>query len=204
MIIGHDPGPVNYSAHFEQMIPTKGGKVIWFTFDELNLVGEGRPDFYVVKEMLTKMDRWQTYLGSQSNFVHIADEAAFSHLRPDGSYDAMRMQQLSNNRIKMRSCPKGKESVAARVRMMQSFLIDESFFVSATCPKTNQMFQLLVSEKAKGDKYDEEAGFRPKRSPYIHPFDSLTYPPFYFQLMPSAFVIQTASPVSGVFRAGGG
>lgn len=202
IIVGHDPGPVNYSGHFMQMIPVKGGQVIWFVFDELNLVGQRRPDFYVVQEILAKMEKWDKYLGGQATFIHIADEAAFSHLRPDGSYDALRMQQLSGGIIKMRSCPKGKDSVAARVRMTTSMLLDQSLFVSALCPKTHEMFQMLVSEKPKGDKYDDEAGFRPKRSMYIHPFDSMTYPPYYFRLLPAAFVLQTAHE-SSVFRAGG-
>lgn len=205
LICGYDPGPVNFSIHFEQMIPTRDGRIIWITFDELNYVGSYTPEHKVVRDLMKRMDHWQTYLGSQASFVHISDEAAFSQIRQDGSYDALRIQQLSGGKIRMRPCPKGKESVPARVNMAIGMLLDETAFISASCPKTIEMFALLASEPAKEGKYDQYVGLRPKRSPYIHPFDSWSYPPFYFTMNPAALSLQTAAaPKREVFRAGGG
>lgn len=204
ILVGYDPGPVNFSAHMQQIIPVRDGRTICTTFDEINLVGQGKPDFICAKEVLLRMDYWQGKLGSQTRFVHIADEAAFNQLRQDGSYDALRMKQLTNGRINMRACPKAKDSVAARVRMVMSFLLTDCWFVSAMCPKTIDVFNLLVSEKTKEEKYDPESGLRPKRSPYIHPFDSMTYAPYYFQLSSYSTSTQTDVVSPAVYRAGGG
>jgi hypothetical protein len=205
IITGWDPGPVNYSIHFEQMVPCKD-KVIWLTFEELNFVGEFTPDHVVVPRMLARMDYWISQLGSDTQFVHIADEAAFTHRRQDGSYDATRVQQLSGNRIRLRGCPKGKESVPSRVNMAITMLLAETAYIGTNCPKTIEMFKMLASEPAKEGKYDANVGLRPKRSPYIHPFDSWSYPPYYFTLHPAVHSLSGshASGGAAVYRAGGG
>jgi len=208
IFVGYDPGPNNYCVTFLQMIPTKDGKIVWIVFDELIMVGEHRPDFYVAAEVLKKMDFWNERKKGACQFIHIADQSAFSHLRHDGNYDATRMKTLTKGRISMRpfspSDKDSKGSVAARISMIRNMLANESLFISATCPRTIESIRLLASEKQKNDKYDDMAGLKPKRSPYLHPFDSLSYPIFYTQLMPSAFVPQVASKTTGVFRAGGG
>lgn len=204
LIVSYDPGPVNFSVHFLQMIPTKDKGNIWIIFDELNLVGKYKPDYVVVKQVLAMMDDWSTEMGGAS-FIHIGDEAAWTHMRHDGSFDAKRIQDLSGGRIRIRGCPKGKESVPARVQMTISMLLSDSLYVSATCPKTIEMFRLLSSEPPKAGKYDANVGFRPKRSPYLHSFDSFSYAPFYFQCNPAAFMIRTGATRGGsVFRVGNG
>jgi hypothetical protein len=205
LILGYDPGPANFSVHFEQMIPCKD-KVIWIVFDELNYVGQRKPDFVIIPRVVDRMDYWNSVLGGTASFVHIADESAFTHLRSDGTYDATRIKALSKNRIKLRACPQRtkdlRNTVPIRVQMVISMFQDETLFISATCKKTKEMIELLVSEKANVEKYDEYAGLRPKRSPYLHPFDSMTYPIFFFQLNPAAFTLQTRAAPQ-VYRAGG-
>lgn len=181
IIVSYDPGPVNYCVTFLQMIPAKE-KVIWIVFDELNFVGQLMPDNVVVKRILEAMDRWSAFLGGSSNFVHIADASAFTHRRHDGSYDATRLKDLSNGRIRVRACPKAKESVPSRVQMVISMLLEETLFVSALCTKTLDMFRLLASDKPKDGKYDPNVGITPRRSVYLHPFDALTYGIFYFTI----------------------
>jgi hypothetical protein len=207
--IGHDPGPNNYSIHFEQMIPSRDGKTTWIVFDELNFVGEARPDFYVAGRLVERLDFWKEKTGGTCQFIHIADQSAFSHKRSDGNYDATRMKALTKGRVIMRPfAPEGvdsKGSVAARVQMLRNMFINETLFISALCSKTVDAMRLLASEKPKYGKYDDMAGFKPKRSIYLHPFDSLSYPIFYTQMFPSAFIPQTGAPShSGVYRAGGG
>lgn len=204
IIMGYDPGPVNYSVHMLQMIPARE-KVIWTVFDELNFVGQFMPDTAVVPRILRRMAYWSNFLGGNPSFVHIGDESAFTHLRHDGSYDATRLLQLSNGKIRMRPCPKGKESVPQRAQMIITMLLTETLFVSNNCPRTIEMFRLLASEKPKNDKYDPNAGLTPKRSVYLHPFDSLSYPPYYFTLHPAAFALQTqGAPPTGVYGLGEG
>lgn len=188
VLVGYDPGPVNFSIHMLQMVPTKQ-KTIWVAFDELNFVGTYTPYHHVIPLLLKRMDYWNTEAGEKQEFkfIHIADEAAFNQTRSDGSYDSMEIERLGKGRIKLRACPKGKESVVQRVTMVNSMLLEESLFVSATCHKTQDMIRNLASKKPKPGEYDPTAAFKPMRSVYIHPFDSLTYPIFYFVLQPGRF-----------------
>jgi hypothetical protein len=210
IVIGYDPGPVNYSVHFEQMVPTKT-KVVWLVFDELNFVGQFTPDTLVVPEILKRMDYWNnSFMNKQASFIHIADATAFTHLRHDGTYDATRLKELSGGRIRVRSAiPPGhdaKLSVPSRVQMIISMFIAETIYISATqCPKTLEMVRLLVSEKQKEGKYHEHSALTPKRSPYVHSFDSMSYPPYYFTLMPAMFAAQVEQVGQGaVYQAGRG
>lgn len=189
IIISYDPGPVNYCISFEQMVPTKE-KVIWKVFDELNYVDQFMPDTLVVKRLLDRMDHWNTRMKGGASFIHVADQSAFTHKRHDGSYDATRLVQLSNGRIRPRACPQARESVVSRVQMVITMLLSETLFISAACPRTVEMLRLLASEKAKPGKYDASAGLKPKRSPYIHPFDAMSYGPFYFTMNPAIFALQ--------------
>lgn len=207
---GYDPGARNYCITFLQMIPVKDGKIVWIVFDELIFVGEGRPDTYVADAVLKKMDFWKAKLNGNCQFVHVADQSAFTHLRGDGNFDATRMKFLTKGRVVMRpflTVERGsdsKGSVAARIGMIRNLLRSDCLFISATCPRTIEAVKLLASEKTKEGKYDDMAGLKPKRSIYLHPFDSLSYPIFYTQLVPAAFVPQTAQNGGGVFRAGRG
>jgi hypothetical protein len=205
---GYDPGPINYCVTFEQLIPTKDGKLIWIVFDELIFVGEKRPDYYVAEELLKKMDFWKKQTRGISPFIHVADQSAFTHIRHDGNYDATRMKTLTNGRVVMRpfmaTDKDSKGSVAARIGMVRNALRSGCLFISATCPRTIDAMNLLASEKRKDNEYDDMAGLKPKRSPYLHPFDSMSYPMFHTQLMPSSFVPQIAKPTATVFRAGRG
>ena len=201
MIGSYDPGPANYSVHFLQMIPVRNRGPMWIVFDELNFVGEYTPDYVVVPKVMDLMDEWEHFAGVQVSWAHIAPDDAFNTMRQDGSYDATQMLKLSKNRIRFRPCPQPKQSVPSRVSMVKNLFLSDSLFISAKCKKTQDMLRLLTSLKVKDGEYDEFVGLRPKRSPYIHPFDSMTYAPYYFQMNPSAFAINTG-PTPGVFRAG--
>jgi hypothetical protein len=204
IFVGYDPGPANYSIVFLQMIPTRDGKIIWIVFDEMIFVGQHRPDFYVASEVTQRMDYWGRMTQNQCAFVHVADQSAFTHLRSDGEYDATRMKHLTRDRVRMQACPQAKESVIARVAMLRNMFLNETLFISATCPRVEEAMRLLSSEKPKFGKYDDSAGLKPKRSIYIHPFDAMSYPIFFTQLMPGKFAPQTAPTKAAVFRAGRG
>lgn len=212
IVVSYDPGPRNYSVHFEQMIiakTDKGTRPIWLVFDELNFVGRLMPDHQIVPIVLRQMDFWQSFLKGSANFIHVADESAFTHARHDGSYDATRLLQLSNGRIRARSAMTGvvsKGSVSARVQMLMSLFLEGGIYISSRCVKTIEMLNCLVSESPKKDKYEPLQGLQPKRSVHLHPFDSLTYGIFYFTMRPKMFALQTETvPAEDkVFRAGRG
>ena len=203
IIIGYDPGPVNFSIHLMQFIPTKQ-RSIWIIFDELNFVGTYTPTFKVVPKLLKRMDYWNETVKTTFQFVHIADEAAFNQQRSDGSFDSAEIEKLGKGRIKLRSCPKGRESVPQRVQMTISMLLEEMLYISATCTKTLDMIRMLASKKAQPDKYEPNVGLIPVRSIYIHPFDSMTYPIFYFQLQPGKFPTPSDLVTPQVYTAGSG
>lgn len=183
VIIGYDPGAAHTSIHFLQYIATTD-KLFWLVFDELNYVGKYMPYFRVVPELIGRMQYWEAVAGSQFKFEHISDESAFNQYRAkDGSYDAWDIEQLSKDHvekgkldqrfvIKMKACPKGPGSVEARVRALADLLSKNEIVVSATCPKTREMLMKLEEDK--------DAKFKPRRSPHLHPFDSLTYPIIYY------------------------
>lgn len=209
IILGYDPGPNNYCITFMQMIPVKDRGVLWIVFDELIFVGEHRPDFYVAKRLLERMDFWTEKTNGACSFVHIGDQSAFTHQRNDGSFDATRMKTLTNNRVIMRPFAQNmdsKGSVPARIGMLRALMSNNCFFVSCTCPKTIEALRLIASKKQKPGDYDDMAGLTPKRSPYLHPFDSLSYPIFFTQLYPSAFALQVddTDEKPFAFRAGSG
>jgi hypothetical protein len=213
MTIGYDPGPVNFSAHIMQLIPM-GSRVVWTVIDELNYVGKRTPYHRVVYDIMERMSYWNERAGKQMVWEHISDEAAFSQINSRGSFDAQDIQQLSLEYIRrnpscglqpirMKPCPKGPESIPARVRVVQGLLMEGCLMVSAICKKTREMFLNLVDEgKDKDGKYDANAGFRPKKGPHRHPFDSLSYPILFHHAMPGRRPIQTGELQARVFRMG--
>lgn len=210
IILGYDPGPNNYCITIMQMVPHKDGAVTWLVIDELNFVGEHRPDFYVAKKLMEKLEFWEKFTANTCTFVHIADQSAFTHQRSDGNYDATRMRTLTNSKVVMRpfsSTHNTKGSVASRIGMVRALFANNSLFISATCTKMHDAMRLIASKKPRPGEYDDMAGLTPKRSPYLHPFDSMSYPIFYSQLYPQAFIVQTDSVEGegdGAFRAGRG
>jgi hypothetical protein len=191
ILVGYDPGPVNFSLHLQQLV-TVNHKPIWLWFDELNYVGKYKPYPIVVAELINRMWYWVKKSETTFQFEHIADEAAFNHANPSGSFDAADIEKLAREYLqehpeikikpfRLKPCPKGDDSVPARSRMLISMLQSESIRISALCLKTIDMFNSLECEDEKPGKYDPLVSFRPKRSVHLHPFDSGTYPPFYFK-----------------------
>ena len=78
------------------------------------------------------------------------------------------MERYSDGKIKLMGCPKGKGSVEARVRLLNAKLFQDEIYISATCANTIDMLNQLESDK--------KDAMKPKRSKWIHKFDSLSYP----------------------------
>lgn len=203
IVISYDPGARNFSVTFLQMLPTQG-QPTWIVFDEVNCVGERTPYHIVVSRVLNKMEKWNEFAKTKFTYEHIADEAAFSHKDAQGSFDAREIESISQGKIRMRPCPKGKGSVEARVRMLMNMLLNNQLYVSAMCPKTIEMFGSLISEKTKPGEWDPSAGFKPSRSTHLHSFDSLTYGMFYFYATGLSPSIRTQRIEPMVFSCGHG
>lgn len=196
IIVGYDPGPVNFSIHLMQKIHTQS-RWVWSIFDEMNYVGELEKYSVIIPKLVRRMDFWSDFIGFPFEFVHVADEAAWSQKDREQSFDAFEIERLSRQvpvelalqgagegteRIKLQSAPKGADSVPARVNLVIQLLQAQCLVVSGRCQKTIAMFNHLLSQKEVDEakllnaKYDPLASLRPRRSVHIHPFDSMSYP----------------------------
>jgi hypothetical protein len=177
--VGYDLGQVYNSVTFEQIVPTRD-KTLVLVFDEIDYLKTRILYKTLTLEILERMRYWRTRLGYEFKFQHIADESAVNQWRPggEGSYDAWDIERFSQDKegkpqIKIVGCPKGKGSVASRIQMVRLKLFQEELLVSDTCKNTKEMF-LHLEEDEKGE---------PKRSRFIHKFDSLTYPMFKMEIL---------------------
>ena len=169
VIIGYDLGQVNSSVTFMQVIPTHQGN-IWLVFDEIDHINKKILYKRLAQEITDRMDYWSKIKDYQFKYQHISDSSAINQWHPggQGSYDAWDMERYSDGRIQMVGCPKGRGSVEARVRLLTSKLFQDELYVSALCTNTEEMLIHLES--------DSKDPMKPKRSKWIHKFDSLTYP----------------------------
>lgn len=188
IIVGIDPGAVNCSLHFlQRLFIVKEAKFYWFVVDELNFVGTYTPYHIVVPKVLKRMDALNELGGCQFKYFFVAPDDAFNQVNTSGTYDATVIEKLGNKRIKLHACPRGKGSVVERVSMLTDLFLDDSIRISANCSKTLQMLRSMVSKKAKPGEHDSTIGLQPVKSVHLHSFDSLSYPLYYFALMPGRF-----------------
>ena len=175
IIIGYDLGQVYSAVTFLQMIPTERGN-LWIAFDEVDYLGERHLYKRLCQEIMQKMDYWNQKMDTEFYYEHITDSSAINQWHPggEGSYDSWDFERYSDGRIRMVGCPKGQGSVEARVRLLSGKLFQDEFYASALCTNTVEMLMNLESDKKDPTK--------PKRSKYIHKFDSITYPMFKLDL----------------------
>jgi hypothetical protein len=189
--IGYDPGTANTAISFNERHYTRKGE-LWTAFDEIVLVGQYVALPEVVVKLLVQMDYWCERTGRTLHFNHISDSGAFDQMRPDGSYDARKIEELAQKeltdhaaryprlahlrrRIRLVPCPKPNGSVASRVRMMIGLLQTEMFAVSARCPRLIEMFENMEE--------DPDRPYQPrKESRYKHAFDALSYPIYHYEM----------------------
>lgn len=194
IVVSYDLGAAHTSVHFLQIIPTLK-KIYKLYFDELDYVGQYIPYSKLVPIIIKRMVYWDTRMASDFSFVHISDDSAFNQYRAaTGSFDAWDVEKVSQEYvdknqlkdkyvIKLRAAPKGPHSIEARVRLVLDGLAQEEILISATCTSTKGMLLNLEEE--------EFEPLKPKRSPYIHKFDSFTYGPFYYSTGRGRFGINT-------------
>jgi len=183
LYIGYDVGSVWQGITFLQCIPTVVRNV-WIAFDECDHLNEKIIYKMLALEVIERMRYWRRRVGYQFQYCHITDESALDTWRPggEGGYDAWEFEKEFNKvltefgkigsdgtmePIKMLGCPKGPGSVAARVRLIQSKLFQQEFVVSAQCENTTDCLVNLES--------DDTDPSKPKRSKWVHKFDSFSY-----------------------------
>jgi len=182
--VGYDLGQVYSSISFMQMIPTQD-KMLWIVFDEMDYLGERHLYKRLAQEVCRRMDYWNKKADFEFRYEHISDSSAINQWHPggEGSYDSWDFERFSAGRIKMIGCPKGKGSVEARIRLLQTKLFNDEVYVSALCRFTIDMLQQLES--------DRKDPSRPRRSKYIHKFDAVTYPMLKLELNGMRNTLQT-------------
>lgn len=211
--LGYDLGQVFSSVTFLQNIPTKE-RNIWIAIDEIDYLGHKILYKKLAWDVIRRMLYWQrvllrhpdgTFKPYPFQFRHITDESAINQWRPggDGSYDAWEFEReynrvaerlLANRKMKMMGAPKGAGSVPARVRMLQAKLYNEEFFASARCKNLIDMLMFLEA-----DKEDPE---KPRRSKWVHKFDSTTYPMFRDDIVPRGNSLQTQEHTPTLIHCG--
>lgn len=169
IIIGYDLGQVFSSVTFLQLVPTKD-KLVWMVIDEADHLGERILYKRLVQEILQKMAKWNRRMDYEFKYQHISDSSSINQWHPggEGSYDSWDIERFSDGKIKLQGCPKGSGSIEARVRILQGKLFQDEFYVSAVCQNTIDTLNNLEG--------DDKTGMKPKRSKYIHKFDSISYP----------------------------
>lgn len=171
---GFDLGAAHTSIHFQQIIAAKD-RIRWLVFDELNYVDQYLPYPRLVPKILDRMAYWKQLAGYDFQFKHISDNSAFNQWRSTtGSFDVQDIERLSAGKIELVECPKGPHSVEARVRITKEKLHEVNLLISGLCVKTREMFLNL--------EMDKDNAMKPKRSRFLHPFDSLTYPHLYYNV----------------------
>ena len=203
IVVGWDPGPVNFAVTFIQPIPTRE-RTIWKTIDEVNLVGRRVECEHAVRMVLNRMALWDEFTQAEydepARFIHVCDEQTWQPHA--GLFSVTEITKHSQGLIRLRKCPKGKDTRPARVQMLISLMVDEALVVSAICVKTVDMLQSLVAEKVKDGVYDPFEGMRPKKSPHAHAFDALTYPMSFFILYPQYFAARTGAGAVKIYACG--
>jgi len=205
VIVSSDFGAAHTSIHMIQVVPT-AEKIHKIIFDEMNYVGQYMPYRKLVPQLIERMLYWEKLVEAELSWIHVSDDSAFNQYRAkDGSFDAWDVEQISREYvekhelderfiIRLRPAPKGPHSVEARVRMLRDDLQYEETVISATCLKTKEMLQKLEE--------DPDERMKPKRSPFIHPFDSMTYGLFWAKVGKGRVALTTRKIKPQSYNAG--
>jgi hypothetical protein len=201
---GYDLGQVFSSCTLLQRLMRKtkhGDMPLWLVIDEVDHLGYRILYRDLARQVVQRMKHWRTIPLPSHNgkpypfeFTHITDDSAVTQWRPgDGSFDAFEFEKEFKvfadregiQPAKMIGCPKPAGSVAVRIMKMQTLLHQEEIYISAQCPNTKGMLLNLEAEKDDADK--------PRRSKWIHKFDSTTYPIYKLEGPGGRFMVTTGN-----------
>lgn len=209
ILISYDPGNVNSSITFQQVV-VKGGKLYWLWLDDIDYLGEKVLFRKIAWRVIERMKFWRETMKFPFQYLHIGDEAAINQYRASsGTYDMKEFEDAYNavakennfqpepghDKIKVIGCPHGPGSVEARVHMTRSELADSTLLVSATARSSVSMFMHLPESP-------KEPGKPHKTSKWRHKFDSGTYGRFYVKNRGKNF-FSYGQTAPSVIRCGG-
>ena len=193
-IIGMDPGSVYNAYSLMQWLPPGPGlpwtdNLGWMIFDEICLFKRKLIYAQVVPILMRRVKWWREVISAKPQQVWIADNSAFNQFRPGnasgGHYDSLEIERIYEAKrasfalepIKIKEAPKFNGSRAIRVRLMTQLCVENRILISSSCTNHRTMMLNLESEKQKeGGQFDADLAMTPKRSDWIHVFDSATYP----------------------------
>lgn len=190
IILGYDLGTANSAVVFMQNLQSKE-RDIWIIFDELVFTDAYIPYTELVPAIMRRMKFWNDHMNTKFKYLHVSDNSAFNQFRATtGTYDALEVARISQDTaphldvpsIELIECPKPPHSVPARVKLTMKLLSQDRLFVSDSCTRVKDTFMHLESEKPNDKKYIPDLPFQPRRSKYVHAFDALSYPLFYYAL----------------------
>lgn len=192
VIIGLDPGSVFNAYTFMQWLPPIPGVTPWqdglgwLAFDEICLFRRKVAYQQLVPVVMRRMKFWRDQVKGNLPQVWLSDNSAFNQFRTSGqgSYDVLEIEKAyaayrgrySMEPMKVKQAPKFDGSRQIRVRLMSQLLAENRILVSSRCVNLRSMLLNLESEKQKPGEFDPNAAMTPKRSDWVHIFDSTTYP----------------------------
>ena len=192
IIIGNDPGDANNARAFLQRLPYRGR---WFyrVFDAMANYNEHTSYEDLIRMQYDRMLFWCKRMKTNFPFDHVGDKAVFTHFNPQGSYDYLEFQKISEYLIKnnpdkygqlspirFKAPDKGDGSVGERVRCVRNCLLSERLLVSAMAPEVDDMFRYLKKAKGVGGIELDDKPLKTKRG-HIHMFDAVSYPIYLYE-----------------------
>lgn len=204
--IGYDIGTANTAITFEERLLTVKGE-LYSWFDEIVLVEKYVPIPQVAPMLLGRMNYWCGRTGRPLFFNHIADAGSFDQMRPDGSYDARKLEQEVAKELKEHPerYPHLRHIIYVNPSLPPAELeFREQPIRLRPCPKPDgsvssrvkMMIARLQSElivvSARCTRHiemfenlpvDPDKPYHPpKTSRYKHAFDSSTYPVYHYEM----------------------
>lgn len=204
--IGYDIGTANTGIVFEERLQTQKGEASsWF--DEIILVGRYVPIPEVAPMLLEKMNYWCTRTGRPLHFNHIADAGSFDQMRPDGSYDARKLEECVREELRahpdrypalkhivwenpgapeaertwrphpVRLIPCPKPAGSVKSRVKMMLARLQAGLVVVSARCLKVIEMFENLQRKEDDAYDLE-----KNSRHKHAFDAATYPVYHYEM----------------------
>lgn len=206
--IGYDIGTANTGISFGQKVLLRKGEG-WVFFDEIVLVERYVPIPMLAPILLKHMNYWCERAKTAFMFNHIGDKGSFDQMRPDGSYDARKLEEcvateLRENHAAYPALDHLVEWEVDRTGKRTGVILDVDFHM-VPCPKPEgsvpvrarmaiarlQREEIIISAKCQRiiamfenlpADLNKSVHTPVSSSPYKHAFDSTTYPIYHHEM----------------------